>query len=259
MSNLINSISSIKVLDGYAKKDTAIHRLHPTTKFIITIIFLIVVVSYGKYEVESLLPLIFFPIVACFFGKLPGSLIIKRILIVEPLIIGIGILNPLFDKRLIVFNGLIISSGWVAFLSIIIKCSLTVAIGIILIATTGIDGVVKALRTLKVPKIFVLQILLTYRYITLLVEESSKMKLAYSLRQGNTIGIQPDMWGRFAGQLLLKAFDRAERVYIAMKLKGFNGEYNTTKVEGMRLNDFVYLFLSGLFFIVNRFYILHYF
>ena len=61
--------------------------------------------------------------------------------------------------------GIIINSGWITFLSLSIKILLTVVVSILLIATTGMENLACALRMIKVPKIFVMQILLTYRYI----------------------------------------------------------------------------------------------
>jgi len=43
----------------------------------------------------------------------------------------------------------------------------------------------------------------------------------------NENGIHIKDWGAFAGQLVLRTFDRAQRVYQAMCVRGFTGEYNT--------------------------------
>ena len=123
--------------------------------------------------------------------------------------------------------GLIISRGWVTFLSILIKSCLSVGISLLLIATTGMDILAAALRMLKVPKIFVLQLLLTYRYISVLIEEVSRMMRAYTLRAPSQKGIHRSVWGSFVGQLILRTFDRAQRIYQSMALRGFKGEYHT--------------------------------
>lgn len=163
MSNqgIINSIYSMRLLDETARKNTAIHRIHPLVKLIVTVFYLVLVVSFDRYETGRLLPFLFYPVVVFAAAELPVLPILKRILLVEPLIIGIGILNPLFDRTVINVGGMAVSGGWLTFLAIFIKSSLTVTAALLLIATTGMDRLASALRMLKVPRIFVLQLLLT--------------------------------------------------------------------------------------------------
>lgn len=105
---------------------------------------------------------------------------------------------------------------------------------------------------IKVPKIFCKQILLTYRYISVLVEEASRMMKAYYLRAPGQKGVKMKDLGSFIGQMLLRTYDRAQRVYEAMKLRGFNGEYNSTASLKIKLSDYLYLTIWCLFFIVAR-------
>ena len=123
---------------------------------------------------------------------------------------------------------------------------------LLLVATTGMDKLAFALRMLKIPKIFVLQLLLTYRYISVLLEEVYKMQRAYSLRAPGHKGIHRHVWGSFAGRLILRTFDRAQRIYQSMNLRGFNGEYNTGTVPNIALKDVVYMAGWSLFFVIAR-------
>lgn len=74
------------------------------------------------------------------------------------------------------------SRGWITFASILLKSLLTITAALILICTTGMDKLAAGLRMLKVPRLFVLQLLLTYRYISVLIEEVSRSIRAYKLR-----------------------------------------------------------------------------
>lgn len=252
MSNIVSSIYDIGFLDGLSRKQTAIHKIHPLIKLITTIIYLVCVVGFEKYEISALIPFVFYPIIIFSIAEIPIIPVLKRVLIVSPFILGIGIINLFFDRIPIDIGGITISSGWITFLSLTIKASLTVVATFLLIATTGMENLAAALRMIKVPKIFVLQLLLTYRYITILLEEVSRMMRAYSLRAPGEKGINMKFLGSFAGQLLLRTYDRAQRVYDSMNLRGFNGEYNTGAVLRVRLNDFIYLILWCGFFIVLR-------
>lgn len=254
MSDLINSLYNLRLLDDLAKKDTVIHSIHPLIKLLTTIVYLTVVVSFGRYEVASLLPFIFYPVLIFALAEIPVLPILQRLLFVEPLIIGIGILNPLFDQQTFLVGGYALAAGWLTFLSIMLKCALTVTAALLLVATTGMDGLASALRMLKIPRIFVLQLVLTYRYITVLLEEAGRTLRAYFLRAPGQKGIQRSAWGTLAGQLLLRTFDRAERVYQAMCLKGFSGEYHTGKQSRLGRNDLVFLLGWLAFFVLARIY-----
>jgi cobalt/nickel transport system permease protein len=253
MANMVNSLYNMRLLDELAMKETTIHKLHPLVKLLTTVVYLIAVVSFDRYEVSSLLPFVFYPVLIFAFGELPVAPIMKRILIVEPFIIGIGILNPLFDNHTVILGGYAISRGWITFLSIFIKGGLTVTVSILLIATTGMNKLAYALRLLKIPKIFVLQLLLTYRYISILMEEVSRMTRAYSLRSPGQKGIKGNVWGSFAGVLILRTFDRGQRVYESMNLRGFTGEFNAPDNTTLELKDYTYFLGWSLFFILARF------
>ena len=254
MSGIVNSIYNMRLLDDLARKDTFIHRVHPLMKLLTTIFYLIIVASFDRYEIAGLLPLLFYPVLVMAIAELPIGPILKRILLVEPLIIGIGILNPLFDHQTVVIGGITISRGWVTFISIFIKCGLTVTAALLLISTTGMDKLASAMRMLRIPRLFVLQLLLTYRYISLLMEEVARILRAYSLRSPRQKGVHRSAWGSLAGQLIVRTLDRAQRVYQAMCLRGFTGEYHTGGCERIMARDLAYFAGWVLFFTAARIY-----
>ena len=105
MTNLANALYNIRLLDDLAKKNTPIHALHPLVKLLTTVIYLAVVMSFGRYEISKLLPFIFFPLVVALLAELPLMPIVHRLLMVLPLIIGIGISNPIIDNQTITILG----------------------------------------------------------------------------------------------------------------------------------------------------------
>jgi len=254
MSNMMDTIFDIRLLDDLARKETVVHRIHPLVKLLTTVIYLTVVVSFGRYEIIGLLPLLFFPVLLITLAELPIRPILKRMLFAAPFVIGIGILNPVFDHQVFVVGGLMLSRGWITFVSVFLKCVLTVGATLLLIATTGMDRLASALRMLKIPRLFVLQLLLTYRYISVMMEEVSLIWRAYSLRAPRQKGIHRRVWGPLIGQLILRTFERAQRVYQAMCLRGFEGEYNTGGHVRITVWDIAYLIGWSLFFTLARIY-----
>lgn len=253
MADIINSIYKLRYMDEISLNKSPIHKLHPVSKILVTLIFLITVVSYGKYDLYPLIPLVFYPVFLFSLSDTPYKAIIKRALYVSPLIIGVGIFNPIFDTKLIGIGGYFyLSSGWISFFSLMVKSFLCVISALLLIATTGMDKIASGLRHLKVPKVFVLQITLTYRYIMVLAEEASRLYTAYKLRAPGQKGVKLKIFGSLAGQLLLRTFAKAERVYIAMKLRGFEGEYNNVSITSFKIYDFIYIIAWTCFFALSR-------
>lgn len=254
MSNFINSVNSMGLLDDMSRQKSYIHKLHPLTKLVATLAYLIFVVSFDRYEIIGLLPLLLYPIIVLTLADIPAMFILKRLLFIEPYIIGIGILNPILDHKIINISGFAMSGGWVTFISIFLKSGFTVTAAILLISTTGMDKLAYALRILKIPRSFVLQLLLTYRYISVLTEELGQILTAYSLRAPNQKGVNHKVWGPLVGQLILRTFERAYRVYQAMCLRGFTGEYNSGTSARIKANDLIYFSIWFLFFIIARFF-----
>lgn len=255
MSNMVKSLYNIRLLDELAQNRTIIHSIHPLSKLMVTTVYLITVVSFGKYEIGGLLPFILYPVVIMMLGDIPVLPILKRVLVVMPFVIGVGIFNPLIDHRTgLIIGNIVVSGGWISFFSIVIKFILTVTAALILLASTGMTNIASALRIIGVPRVFVLQLLLTYRYISVLVEEAARTTRAYSLRSPFRKGIGFRDWGSLAGQLLMRTMDRAQRIYQSMCCRGFDGEYNTGSVPKIAVKDVVYTFSWILFFICARYF-----
>lgn len=252
MSNMMESIFDIRLMDDLARKETVIHRIHPLVKLLTTVIYISVVVSFGRYEITGLLPLFIFPVLVITMAELPLGHLVKRMLLAAPFVLGIGILNPLFDREVLMIGGLAFSRGWLTFIAIFLKCLLTVSSALLLISTTGLDKLAAALRMLRVPRLFVLQLLLTYRYISVLMEEVALIWRAYSLRAPQQKGIHRSVWGPLIGQLLLRTIERAQRVYQAMCLRGFQGDYYSGGPSRLTVWDAGYLLGWSLFFILVR-------
>lgn len=211
-------------IDRLAYKDTFIHNLDPRVKVFVTIIYIITVVSFSKYEVIMLLPFFIFPAVFLTIGDVPFSFVLKRLLIVFPFAFFVGIFNPIFDRTTAFYIfGFPISYGLISFISIILRFLLTISILIILIATTSFSGVCYALKKFRVPELFINQLLFLYRYIFVLVEEAMRMVRAKELRSFNKRGTEIKHFASLIGTLLIKTIERAERVYHAMLSRGFKG------------------------------------
>jgi cobalt/nickel transport system permease protein len=183
MSRLDTAYYDLGRLDLLAGKDTIIHRLDPRVKVITTLIFIICVVSFNKYEVSRLLPFFIFPALLVGIADLPLNYLLRKLILVSPFVLFIGIFNPFLDREILLQIGsLQVSGGWFSLISILLRFILTVGAGLLLIATTGFPAICMAIEKLGAPKIFTVLLLMLYRYLFVLVEESIRMMRAYTLR-----------------------------------------------------------------------------
>jgi len=242
MSKPDNALSEIYHMNALVERDHWLNHIYPLIKLIITICFITVTVSFSKYDLAGVLRMGVYPIVVFILGELSFGGALKRLKVILPVVCLIGVFNPFFDRQPIMeIAGITVTAGVVSMLTLMVKGIYSVLASYLLIATTSIEKICHALRLLHVPVVIVTQILLAYRYVSLLLEEASRMMQAYSLRAPNQKGVHFKVWGSLVGQLLLKSIDRANEVYESMLLRGYQGAFPYAAKSSCRVRDCVYL------------------
>ena len=126
MASIDGTLLDFKRLDELATGATAIHRLDARAKVLATIVFIVSVVSFGRYELTALFPFFLFPVAMAALGDLPARYIARKIVLVLPFAFVVGMFNPLFDREVLVHLGPVgISGGWISCASITIRAILT--------------------------------------------------------------------------------------------------------------------------------------
>jgi cobalt/nickel transport system permease protein len=209
-------------LELLSSGDTCIHRIHPLAKLLAAAVFIVAVVSFDKYAVSRLAPYFFYPMLLMALSRTPHPMLYKRLLLTLPFCLFIGISNIALDRGE-AFNvgGVPISYGVISFASILCRAYLCVMAALILISVTRLRCLANELARLGVPNVLIAMLEITYRYIGILINQAHSMYIAYSLRSPRRRGIALADMGPFVGQLLLKSFDRADRIYSAMKCRGY--------------------------------------
>lgn len=242
MTFLERNFLDIRNLDLMARGTSWVHQLDPRTKLITTLVFIVTVVSVDKYTIAQLIPFVLYPFALIALANLPTTYFLKKICLVAPFAVLIGLFNPFFDSEVLVYIGpLGISGGWVSFGSIMLRFSLTVGTALVLIGITSFSGLCLALEKLRVPKIFVVQLLFLYRYLFVLLDEASRMSRARTLRSLDSSGPGLKTFGSMVGHLLLRATSRAERIHLAMLCRAFDGHIRLMSETTMGARDFFFI------------------
>jgi len=254
MSSVYNGLYELGRLDRFALQDTSVHRVDPRVKVVTTFAFIVCVVSFDRYAVVPLAAFLLFPIVLAVEGRVPLDWLGSRLLAAAPFALLIGVFNPLIDRDVVATIGTLgLTGGWVSYASIMMRFLLTTAAALVLIATTSFTGVCNAIQRLGVPDVFATQLLFLYRYLFVLAEEALTMSRARDLRSFGRHGMSLAVFGQIAGNLLLRTYARAQRVYSAMLSRGFDGVVRTRTVLHLRRSDLVFLVGWTLLFIILRF------
>jgi cobalt/nickel transport system permease protein len=242
MSGIDSGLYQLGLLDQMASQDRPAQRVDPRAKVVATLVFLVCVVSFPKYSVIPLLPFVVFPIVLASEGDVPLGFLGRRLLIAAPFAVVIGMFNPLIDREVLGMIGSVpVIAGWVSFASILLRFLLTTAAGLVLIATTGMNGVCNAIERLGAPDVFATQLLFLYRYIFVLAEEALTMSRARALRSFRNRGMGMGVYTQLIGHLLLRTYARAQRVYQAMLCRGFDGRVRSAARARFGLGDWGFM------------------
>lgn len=227
MSKISRAWSELQEMDQLSAQASPVHRLSPLTKLLVTLAYIFCVVSYGKYSLSGLTAMVLYPVLAFQLGGIPVGTCFHKLRFVLPLVCAVGILNPFFDRAPVLeIGGVAVTGGVISMVTLIMKGVFALMASFLLIATTPIDRLCAALRRLHVPSVLVTLLLLTCRYVSVMLREVSVMTEAYALRAPGQRGIHISAWGSFLGQLLLRSMDRAGELYQSMELRGFRGEFH---------------------------------
>ena len=254
MNKMETALRELGEMDDLAAQDSPIHRLHPAAKLLSTIAYIVLTVSFDKYDLDGIIPMLLWPLLLFQLSGIPVRTCFHKLRIVLPLVMAVGLFNPFFDRApLLVLGSISISGGVVSMLTLMAKGVFCLMASFLLMATTPIDSLCAALRMLHVPGMIVTLLLLTYRYVGVMTRELAVMTDAYHLRAPEQKGIHVSAWGSFLGQLLLRSMDRAQELYSSMLLRGYHEHFHYADVRPFALTDGLYVLGCASVFLLLRF------
>lgn len=252
MNKYAYSLFSLEHIEELTKKDTTIHHLQPIVKLFFTVFFIIFTLTSTSYALFSYLFLIGLVILICFLAKIPVREMLKRTLIGLPFSFFLGLSNVILMPTPISFYNIPLTIGLLSMISIMLKTFLCLAIVFLFVATTPLEDIAGAFVLLHVPYFLVSIILVTYRYIYLLVEEAGKMHQAYILRHFKKDALEMKHMGSFLGLLFVRSLHHAHLVDDAMSLRGYNPGHYYGPHQSIHAEDvFLIVLMAGIMIILK--------
>lgn len=137
---------------------------------------------------------------------------------------------------------LLFTSGAGNALAMGLRISASVLLLLVLVSSTPFMDVLWALRWFRLPSILSDMIMFTYRFIFVMLDESGRMRLARSSRgfRGGRSLLDRDAFkvlSNTIGMIFLRSYRRADRVYLALLSRGYDGRVRTLGGHRVRARD----------------------
>lgn len=254
MSKLKKAIHDIHISDAAGKKEEGQNLavsaddselfVHPLSNLLVTLFYLLLVVSFPKYDLSGVLSMLLYLLISGIGNEISLKEAVRRIWPVLVLVSAVGIANPFVERETCWrWGNFSVSYGMISMVTLMLKGIFCVMASYLLIISTGMEGICLGLRCLHFPKELVTIVFLIYRYLIVLLKEAERMMLAYKLRAPGQKGIHFKVWGSFLGLLLLRSMDRAQTVYESMLLRGYQGEIRGREFRGSKGRSVLYVCL----------------
>jgi len=218
----------------YRAGTSPVHRLPPEVKIVATLLFTVVVVLTPR---EAFAAFGGFAVVlagVAALARVPAPWLLRRATIEAPFVLLALALPFAGHGERVTWLGLSLSvEGLYGAWNIVAKGTLGVLASLLLAATTTMRDLIRGLDRLRCPQLITQIATFMLRYLDVLVDEARRMRVARLSR-----GYDPRfLWqaGAFAagvGALFLRAFERGERVYLAMLARGYTGRLPTPDAAG---------------------------
>jgi cobalt/nickel transport system permease protein len=230
-----------------AKADGLLQRLDPRVK-VVGLLALVVAAALSR-QISVILGLFGVAIALALLSRVPMRTLATRVWVGALLFTGLLALPAIFITpgqviyRLPLLGWPVTAQGLSAATYLITRVETATTFSVLLILCTPWAQVLKALRVLRVPVVFVVILGMTYRYIFLMLQTAQDM---FESRQSRLVGRlsgadQRRLAGASVGVLLSKSIQLSSDVYLAMLSRGFRGEIYTLDDFQMQARDWVAL------------------
>jgi cobalt/nickel transport system permease protein len=194
--------------DRYSRQESPVHRLSAGVKVAGAFLVVVVSVAFRYWTLHLFLFALLCSVLA--LSRVPVRFVATRLLLFEPMVLGISALS-LFRP-----------DGLTLFLQVVLRTNLSLLAMILLSSTTPFGDLLRILRRLKTPPLFVTVLALMYRYIFVIVDEGERLSRARESRTfmpGRRVAWR--IRAAVISQLLLRSTERAERIHAAMVARGW--------------------------------------
>ncbi len=260
ISDIFTFFEECLVNDSIAKRKGLLQSLDPRVK-LVSMVVLIFAVAMTR-DIRLLAIVYVLTLVFAWASRIELGFFLKRVWVFIPIFAGIIMIPILFNvfmpgDALVTLATLgpnahlgpfalppvltITRQGVMVAILFVLRVATCVSAAVLLFLTTPRDLLFKSLRSIKVPKVYVLTLDMCYRYIFLF---TNMVRDFYTAKKSRSIKTLPMMeeqkWvGGRVGYTLIKSLNMSEKVHGAMVSRGFNGDIKIMHRYSIHRRDYV--------------------
>lgn len=210
-------------LDRYAYLDTPLHRWEPRCKLVA---MMALIFAFSFVSDLRLLPVIIAVTGAMYvYSGLPLSFLLSRLRLPAFFLLAVAVILPFASGQTVLFQLgplAVKEEGCLDLLRIAVKFFSLLTLGLILFGTMPFLTAVKAMRAMGLPFILADMTLFAYRYLFEIGDDLKTMQTAMRLRgfRNRNLGGLGTL-ASLAGTILVRSYEKSDRVYKAMILRGY--------------------------------------
>lgn len=211
--------------DAYAHLDSLLHRWEPRYKFV-GLMALIFAFSFVQ-DLRLLPAMVVVTVMLYAASRLPRSYLLARLRTPGPFLLIMSVMLPFLSGSTVLcqIGPLALRlEGCLELVRILVKFACILTVGLVLFGSGPFLITIKAMRGLGLPPILADMTLLAYRYLFEIGDDLSRMQTAMGLRGFGLHRFSSrrlSVLASLAGSILVRSYERSERVYHAMMLRGY--------------------------------------
>ena len=223
-------------LDRHVLRDSPIHRFDARLKLLLALSMILAVAALPMGAFIALAIALVVLTTASWWAQLGATRLVRHAWVVLPFALVAlplmftrpGEVIATFEVGPIVLS--ISQEGLRDALTIVLKSWISVQVALLLTFTTPFVDILDALRGLRVPTVIVSIIASMYRFLAVIGDEAARMRRARRSRSavaadgsGGGLAWRGRVTGSLVGSLFIRAYERSERVHVAMSSRGYDG------------------------------------
>ena len=218
------------MFEQFSSGTSLLHRTDPRVKLLCTVAFALLIAACQNPKTALAGLLLSFTLLL--LARLPWKKVGARLLVVNGFNLLLWLLLPLTyggEKTISLFTLPLSLEGCRLALLITIKANAVVLAFIALLATSTAAHLGHGMQRLRLSPQLSMLFLFSYRYLDVIHGEMQRLQRAAKLR-----GFHPrtnlhtyKTYGHLLGMVLVRSWNRADRIKQAMELRGFTGEFHS--------------------------------
>lgn len=254
LRSLLKRFQEIVHVERFSTSLGVLQKIDPRVKLYSFAAFILSAIAVRT--ITSLIVLLAVIITLSLASQIPLRFFLVRTTIFIPIFAGVIALplpfitpgTPIFEVG---FDGVVVGvtgNGIYRAALFTLRVWMCVASLILLVLTTRFSKLIQAMANLRFPEVLVTMTAVTYRFIFLFVDEAYRMILAKESRTvtGQKWRENVKTIANMVATLLIRAYERGERVYLAMMVRGYAGVRRSGERVRLTAGDWAFASISSL-------------